>query len=71
MEVDLHSLIVSISGCLKTLMFQWARIEDRVWLHLPLFKTRHQKLIVNTAVTILEVRKLLKLQGVAYIRRSL
>ena len=28
-----------ISGRLKTLIFQWAIIEARVWLHLPLFKT--------------------------------
>ncbi len=38
-EVALQSLLASISGRLETLIFQWATIEAREWLHLSLFRT--------------------------------
>ncbi len=59
MEVDLQSLIASI---FRPLDFQWARIEARVWLHLP-FRTRHQKLIVNAAVAIFRGQKIAEAPG--------
>ncbi len=57
-----QSLLASISGRLKTLIFQWATIEAREWLHLPLFRT---------LLLLLEVRKLLKLLGVAHLEGRL
>ncbi len=54
MEVDLQSLLALISGRLKTLIFQWVRIEARV-CYIFLYLRRHKKLIVNAAVAILEV----------------
>ena len=37
--ISTESILASISGHLKT--FDSARIEAMVWLHLPLFRTRH------------------------------
>ncbi len=49
MEVALLRLFALISKHLR--IFQWARIEDRVWLHIPPFRTRPTlKIIVNAAV---------------------
>ncbi len=49
LEIEAKSLLASISGRLKTLIFQWATIEAREWLHLPLVRTRHP---IDTSKTV-------------------
>ncbi len=65
---SLRSQLASISGRLKTLIFQWARIEAWVWLYTGCdtgcdIQTRHSKIIVNVAVAIFRGQKIAEAPG--------